>query len=82
MSVNNGNFKILSVSNQATSKFSFVTPPKARSDLPPSLTHLQLQYMPSIQSCHLSNLAIYLVLLSIWSCHLFSLAIYLVLPSI
>ena len=55
--------EILSVSNQTTSKFSFVTPPKARSDLPPSLTHLQ--YMPSIQSCHLSNLAIYLVLPSI-----------------
>ena len=74
--------EILLVSNPTTSKFSFVTPPKARSDIPPSLTHLQ--YMPSIQSYHLSNLAIYLVLpsivlLSIWSCHLFSLSIYLYL---
>ena len=46
----------------------FFTPPKARSDLPPSLTHLQ--YMPSIHSCHLFSLAIY------------SLAIYFVLPSL
>ena len=40
--------EILSIS---TSAFSFFTSSKARSDLRPSLTHLQ--YMPSIQSCHL-----------------------------
>ena len=48
--------EILSIS---TSAFSFFTSSKARSDLRPSLTHLQ--YMPSIQSCHLFSLAIFLV---------------------
>ena len=57
-SANNGNFSS-SVSNQAT--FSFFTPPKARSGLRPSLT--RLQYMPSIQSCHLFSLAIYYLFL-------------------
>ena len=47
--------EILSVSNQATSTFSFFTPPKARSDL--TFAH------PSTVSCHLFNLAIYLYLL-------------------
>ena len=46
--------EILSV---ATNTFPFFTPPEARSDLRPSLTHLQ--YMPSIQSCNLFSLAIY-----------------------
>ena len=54
-SANNGNFS----SWNSLSSFSFFPPPEARSDLGPLLTHLQ--YMPSILSCHLFSLVIFLV---------------------
>ena len=76
--------EILSV---ATGTFSFFTPPEARSDLQPSLTHLQ--YMPFIQFCHLFSLVEIFSVLNqatgtfsflappIYSiCHLFSLSTY------